>query len=136
MNTINKVILSGRLTRDVESKTATNGTAIVQFNLAVDRQFKREGQPTADFIGCTAFGKTAEFIEKYFHKGNKMLVIGSWQTGSYNNKDGQTVYTNNCIVETVEFGESRGDNNNNKTAPVVKDDVSDFMNMDGASPFV
>ena len=135
MNTINKVILSGRLTRDVESKTASNGTAIAQFNLAVDRQFKKDGQPSADFISCTSFGKTAEFIEKYFHKGSKILVIGNWQTGSYKNKDGQTVYTNNCVVEIVEFGETRGGNNEQNAPAVHNDPVDDFMNVGGDSPF-
>lgn len=135
MNTINKVILSGRLTRDVESKTASNGTAIAQFNLAVDRQFKKDGQPSADFISCTSFGKTAEFIEKYFHKGSKILVIGNWQTGSYKNKDGQTVYTNNCVVEIVEFGETRGGNNEKNDTAVHNDPVDDFMNVGGDSPF-
>ena len=135
MNTINKVILSGRLTRDVESKTASNGTAIAQFNLAVDRQFKKDGQPSADFISCTSFGKTAEFIEKYFHKGSKILVIGNWQTGSYKNKDGQTVYTNNCVVEIVEFGETRGGNNEKNAPDVHNDPVDDFMNVGGDSPF-
>lgn len=135
MNTINKVILSGRLTRDVESKTASNGTAIAQFNLAVDRQFKKDGQQSADFISCTSFGKTAEFIEKYFHKGSKILVIGNWQTGSYKNKDGQTVYTNNCVVEIVEFGETRGGNNEQNAPAVHNDPVDDFMNVGGDSPF-
>ena len=115
---MNKVILMGRLTRDPEvrySQGAT-ATAIARFSIAVDRRFKRDGEPDADFINCVAFGKTGEFIERYGHKGTKFVVEGRIQTGSYTNKDGQRVYTPDVVVENVEFAESKnassGGNNN------------------------
>lgn len=101
-------MLCGRLTRDTEIRYAgSKNTAVARFTLAVDRRFKQEGQPTADFINCVAFGKTAEFLEKYGHKGVKLIVEGRIQTGSFKNKDGQTVYTTDVMVESVEFAESK-----------------------------
>ena len=105
-------------------------------NVAVDRKFKKDGQPTADFINCKAFGKTAEFIEKYFDKGNRIGLTGSIQTGSYKNKDGATVYTTDVIVDNVEFVEPKSSSNNssngnNNSASkddsfmIIPDDVSD-----------
>ena len=87
-------------------KYSNGGTSIAKFRIAVDRQFKKEGQPEADFISCNAFGKTAEFIEKYFHKGMKIGLVGRIQTGSYE-KDGRTVYTTDIIADNVEFVESK-----------------------------
>ena len=106
---MNKVILMGRLTRDPEVRYSqgANATAVARYSLAVDRRFKREGEPTADFINCVSFGKTAEFAEKYFHQGTKLVVTGRIQTGSYTNKDGQKVYTTDVIVEDQEFAESK-----------------------------
>ena len=98
---MNKVILMGRLTRDPEvrySQGAT-ATAIARFSIAVDRRFKRDGEPDADFINCVAFGRTGEFIERYGHKGTKFVVEGRIQTGSYTNRDGQKVYTTEVVVE-------------------------------------
>jgi single-strand DNA-binding protein len=97
----------GRLVSDPEVKYTNGGTTIGRFRLAVDRRIKKEDQPTADFIPCLAFGKTAEFLEKYFHKGMKAAVTGSIQTGSYKNKDGQTVYTTDILVDNIEFVESK-----------------------------
>lgn len=99
----------GRLVRDPDVKYSqgANQTAIARYTLAVDRRFKQEGQPTADFINCLALGKNGEFAEKYLHKGIKIAVVGSWQTGSYTNKDGNKVYTNDCLVESCEFAESK-----------------------------
>ena len=95
---MNKVILMGRIVRDPEVRYSTgeNATAIARYSLAVDRRFKRDGEPTADFINCVAFGKTAEFAEKYFHQGIKIAIVGRIQTGSYTNKDGVKVYTDRC----------------------------------------
>ena len=106
---MNKVILMGRLTKDpdIRYSQGEKSTAVARFSLAVDRKFKQEGQPTADFINCLAFGKRAEFIEKYCCKGTKLVVEGSWQTGSYTNKDGQKVYTTDVVVENAEFAESK-----------------------------
>ena len=104
---MNKVILIGRLTRDPDMVAAKSGVRIAKFTLAVDRRFKKEGEQTADFISCTAFGKTAEHIEKYYHKGMKAVIEGRIQTGNYTNRDGVNVYTTDVIVENTEFAESR-----------------------------
>lgn len=128
---MNSVQLTGRLTRDPEVRYTDSGLSIARFTLAVNRRFKQENGPDADFIRCIAFGKTAEFIEKYFSKGRKMDMNGRIQTGSYQNQDGATVYTTEIIVENVEFGESRsaagnGSNNGNQM-PTPGDDG--FMNI-------
>jgi len=104
---MNKVILVGRFTRDPEVKYTDGGTSISKFTIAVDRRFKQEGGPEADFISCVSFGKQAEFIEKYFHKGMKIGIIGRIQTGSYTNNDGQKVYTTDVVVEECYFVESK-----------------------------
>ena len=129
---MNRVILSGRLTREPEIRYSqgANPMAVAKFTLAVDRKYKRDGEPTADFINCVAFGKTAEVIEKHVTKGTKLIVEGRWQTGSYKNKDGQTIFTNDCAVESIEFCESRSNqqsNNQPKPAPTPNNDG--FMNV-------
>ena len=113
---MNKVILMGRLTRDPEvrySQSANGSTAIARYTLAVPRKFKREGEADCDFINCVAFGKSGEFADMYLHKGMKILVEGHWQTGSYINKDGQKVYTNDCVIESCEFAESKNSSSGN-----------------------
>ena len=106
---MNKVILMGRLTRDPEVRYSAgeSGAAIARYTLAVDRRFKRDGEATADFISCVSFGRTAEFAEKYFHQGLKVLVAGRIQTGSYTNNSGQKVYTTDVVVEEQEFAEGK-----------------------------
>ena len=108
---MNKVILMGRLTRDPEVRYSSgeNGTTVANFTLAVDRRFRRanDGEATADFLRCVAFGKQAEFAEKYLHQGIKIALTGRIQTGSYTNRDGQKVYTTDIIVEELEFAESK-----------------------------
>ena len=106
---MNKVILIGRPVADPEVKYSQgeNSTAIARYRLAVDRKFKRDGEPTADFISCIAFGKNGEFAEKYLHKGTKIAVTGRIQTGSYTNKDGVKVYTTDVVVKEHEFCESK-----------------------------
>lgn len=99
---MNTVILMGRLTKDPEIRHTQDGLAIASFTLAVDR-FK-DG---ADFIRCTAFGKSAENAEKYLRKGTKIACTGRWQTGSYKDRNGNTVYTNDCTLERWEFAESK-----------------------------
>ncbi|MBR2554297.1 MAG: single-stranded DNA-binding protein [Aeriscardovia sp.] len=121
---MNKVILIGRLTKDPAMNTTSN-TTVCKFNVAIDRAYKKDGEQSADFISCVAFGKTAEFIGKYFTKGSKIVIEGEWRTGSYTNKDGQKVYTNDCVVNRVEFGESK----KAESAPSAPDD--DFMNIPG-----
>lgn len=103
---MNKVILIGRLTRDPEIRYSGE-TAVARYSVAVDRRYKSEGQTEADYPNVIAFGKTAEFIEKYFKKGMKIVIEGRLQTGSYTNKDGQKVYTTDVVAENVEFGESK-----------------------------
>ena len=105
---MNKVILMGRLTRDPEVRYSQGetSTAVARFTLAVDRRFRRDDAST-DFIGCVAFGRNAEFIEKYFRQGTKALITGRIQTGSYTNRDGQKVYTTDVVVEDQEFAESK-----------------------------
>ena len=107
---MNKVILMGRLTRapEVRYSSGDNQKAVARYTLAVDRRYKRqEDEQTADFINCVAFGKGAEFAEKYLRQGTKIVVEGRIQTGSYTNKDGQKVYTTDVIVESHEFAESK-----------------------------
>lgn len=106
---MNKVILIGRLTRDpdVRYSQGENSTAVARYTLAVDRRFRRDGDQTADFIPCVAFGRSAEFAEKYFHQGIKIAVSGRIQTGSYTNRDGVKVYTTDVIIEDQEFAESK-----------------------------
>lgn len=105
---MNKLILMGRLTKDPEIRYGgANNTAIARFSIAVDRRFKRDGQPTADFFNCTAFGKLGEFVEKYLCKGTKIVLDGEIQNNNYQNKDGQTVYGFQVMVNSVEFAESK-----------------------------
>ena len=107
---MNKVILMGRLTRDPEVRYSQgeNPTAIARYTLAVDRRFNRNGEEnSADFIGCVAFGRQAEFAERYLHKGTKIALTGRIQTGSYTNRDGVKVYTTDVVVEDQEFAESK-----------------------------
>lgn len=107
---MNKVILMGRLTRDPEVRYSQgeNAMAIAKYTLAVDRRFNRNSdEQSADFIGCTAFGRAGEFAEKYFRKGTRIVVTGRIQTGSYTNKDGVKVYTTDVVVEEQEFAESK-----------------------------
>ena len=131
---MNKVIEIGRLTKDPEIRYSqgANTTCIARYTLAVDRKFKQEGQPTADFINCIAFGKLGEFAEKYLHKGTKIAVTGRIQTGSYTNKDGQKVYTTDVVVEEQEFCESKSQSNS-QPQPTQSNDNS-WMNIpDGIS---
>ena len=106
---MNKVILMGRLTRDPEVRYSQGATplAIARYTLAVDRRFRRDGEATADFIPCVAFGRQAEHAEKYYHQGLRVTISGRIQTGSYTNKDGVKVYTTEVVVEEQEFAESK-----------------------------
>ena len=127
---MNKVILIGRVVRDADIRYSqgANTTCVARYTLAVDRKFKQEGQPTADFINCIAFGKLGEFAEKYLHKGTKIAVTGRIQTGSYTNKDGQKVYTTDVVVEEQEFCESKSSNQSQgNDRPQTSSD--DFMSI-------
>ncbi|MCR5144753.1 MAG: single-stranded DNA-binding protein [Lachnospiraceae bacterium] len=129
---MNKTIMMGRLTNDPDVRFgAGNNTQITRFNIAVNRQFKREGDPDADFFSCVCFGKTAEFVEKYFKKGNRILVEGEVRNNNYTNKDGQKVYGTELLINSVEFCESKN-SNNNSSAPSPAGpapDNSGFMEM-------
>lgn len=126
---MNKVILIGRVVRDAEIRYSqgASSTCVARYTLAVDRKFKQEGQPNADFINCIAFGKLGEFAEKYLHKGVKIAVTGRIQTGSYKNKDGNTVYTTDVVVEEQEFCESKSQSNS-QSQPAPSNDNS-FMSI-------
>ena len=106
---MNKVILIGRLTRDPEVRYSQGETsmAIARYTLAVDRRGRREGEQSADFISCKAFGKAGEWAEKWLRKGIKIAITGRIQTGSYTNNEGQKVYTTDVVVEEQEFAESK-----------------------------
>ena len=131
---MNKVILMGRLTRDPEVKytQGENTMAIARYTLAVDRRFKRDGEAAADFISCVAFGRQAEFAEKYLRQGIRIVVTGRIQTGSYTNRDGNKVYTTDVVVEEQEFAESKNVQNHaagQAAAGKPQVDPDGFMNI-------
>lgn len=105
---MNKVVLIGRLTRDLELRKTATGTSVVSFTLAVNRRMKTEGQPDADFIRCTAWGKQAEIMSQYLSKGSQIGVDGRIQTGQYQGKDGNMVYTTDVVVENFDFLSPKG----------------------------
>ena len=134
---MNKIILMGRLTRDPEVRYSTSGDsqlAIARYTLAVDRRFRRDGEQTADFIRCVAFGRSGEFAEKYFHQGTKIVAEGRIQTGSYQDKEGRTVYTTDVVVENQEFAESKAasERNINNSMPMPDEPAS--ANVTGNVP--
>lgn len=135
---MNKVILMGRLTRDpsisyTQANSAQESTCVARYALAVDRRFNRDGERKADFISCVAFGRQAEFAEKYLRKGTKIAITGRIQTGSYTNRDGQKVYTTEVVVEEQEFAESKGSGSGSSqhNVPQQSPDVGPdgFMNI-------
>lgn len=139
---MNKVILLGRLTRDPEIRYGQNGSeqsCVAKYTLAVDRRGKKvEGQQSADFISCVAFGKAGEFAEKYLKQGTKIVVSGKIQTGSYTNKDGQKVYTTDVVAEEQEFAESKGSEGGQKAptdAPASDGFVSVPEGIENDLPF-
>ena len=136
---MNKVILIGRCTRDPEVRYSQgeNATAVARYTLAVDRQFKWDGDQSADFINCIAFGKRGEFAEKYLRKGTKIAVVGRIQTGSYTNKDGNKVYTTDVVVDEHEFVESKASQQNGgDSAPVSSDGFTSIPDgIDEELPF-
>ena len=121
----------GRLTRDPEVRYSQGDKpmAVARFTIAINRRFKREGEPEADFLNCVAFGKTGEMIEKYFHKGMAIGVTGRIQTGSYVNKDGVKVYTTDIYCENVEFVESKNASNGGSNSKPNSNVGDGFMNL-------
>lgn len=128
------MILIGRLTADPEIRQTNSGKTVASYRLAVDRNVKTEGQPEADFINCTAWGKTGEFAEKYLHKGMKIAVEGRIQTGSYE-KDGQKHYTTDIIVDRHEFCESKRSSESGSAAPEQGFSEIPESEDDGQLPF-
>lgn len=121
---MNKIILMGRLCKDPEISSSTSGTTIARYSIAVDRRFKKDGEPTADFFNITSFGKQAEFVEKYLKKATKIVVSGRIENSSYTNKEGQKVNTSTVYPDEVEFAESKG-----QQAETKSNDVTDFLNV-------
>lgn len=142
---MNKVILMGRLTRDPEVRYSQGeqATAVARYTLAVDRRGRNQ-ENSADYIQCVAFGKAAEFAERYLHKGTKIVLTGRIQTGSYTNKDGQRVYTTDIVAEDQEFAESKNAESSNvggyntQPAPATQSGNGGFMPAgdDSELPFV
>ena len=130
---VNTVILIGRLTRDPEVRYSqgSESMAIARYTLAVDRSYRREGENNTDFIGCVAFGRNAEFAEKYFRKGTKIAITGRIQTGSYVNREGQKVYTTDVVINTQEFAGSKGETQEPvpKGSPMPEVGKDGFMNI-------
>lgn len=133
---MNKAILMGRLTRDpnVRYTQGAESTCVARYTLAVDRRAKQEGQQSADFIGCVAFGRNGEFAEKYLKQGSKIVVTGHIQTGSYTNRDGNKVYTTDIVIEEQEFAESKAAAERNQQQepqpqPQTETDENGFMNI-------
>lgn len=133
---MNKVILMGRLTRDPEVRYTQGDkpTAVARYTLAVNRTYKRQGEPDADFINCVAFGRAGEFAEKYFKQGIRIIISGRIQTGSYTNRDGVKVYTTDIIVESQEFAESKSSGRPAETpdssgCPMETPDDNGFTNI-------
>lgn len=117
---MNKWCGVARLSKDVETRysTGANPTAVSRTSIAVDRKIKREGEPDADFFNVVAFGKTAEFLEKYFKKGMKIAIVGRVENDNYTDKDGRKVYGTRIVVEECDFCESKGNSSNE--APKVE----------------
>ena len=128
---MNKVILMGNLTRDPEIRYSQgeNSLAIARFGIAVNRRFARQGDTDTDFFNCTAFGRQAEFVEKYFRKGSRMLVSGRVQNDNYTNKNGEKVYSVQIIAEEIEFAERKGNGQTSGGAPAPSEASNDFMNI-------
>jgi single-strand DNA-binding protein len=138
---MNKVILMGNLTRDPEIRY-TQGEktmAIARFSLAINRRFSREGETNVDFFNCTAFGRQAEFVEKYFRQGSRMLLVGRVQNDNYTNKNGEKVYSVQIMADEIEFAERKQAGGNNNAEPEQKQDDDDFMeipeNIESELPF-
>lgn len=133
---MNKVILIGRLTKDPELRYTTSNTAVCQFSIAVDRKYKSEGQPTADFINIVAWRNTAEFVSKYFNKGSRIAIVGQIQTRNYDDKDGKKVYVTEVIADEVEFCESKSASSTRAAgeAPVIAREEAGYFDGEDEAP--
>lgn len=128
---MNTVILMGRLTRDPEIRYGgANNTAVARYSIAVDRRFKQDGQPEADFFNVVSFGKAGEFVEKYLHKGTKIVIEGELHNNNYENKDGQMVYGMNIVTRNIEFAESKSSQGTQDNPQPMPNNAGDgFMNI-------
>ena len=129
---MNISILIGRIATDLELKQTQSGTAMCSFTLAVNRPKKQGEEQQADFIRCKTFGKTAELLNQYQHKGNRLGVVGTIQTGSYQNNEGQTIYTTDVLVNRIEFLESKKDQN----APQAQNTVQQTTNYQNPTNYM
>lgn len=129
---MNKVIISGNVGKDPEIRYGgQNNTCVARYSLAVRRSFAEDGEQDTDWLNIVAFSKNAEFAEKYITKGTKLIIEGRIQTGSYDNKDGQKVYTTDIVVERQEFAESKksATNDNEQHTETTQTQLDDFMNL-------
>ncbi len=133
---MNNVVLMGRLTRDPEVRYSAgeSAAAFARFRIAVNRRFKREGQPDADFFDCVVFGRTVEFVEKYLHQGSKVVLQGRIQNDNYTDKDGRMVYRDQIVVENVEFAESKAASQANGSYRAPAQSSGYDRPMDGGQP--
>lgn len=127
---MNKVIISGRLTRDPETRYSQTDTpiAVTRISIAVNRRFKKDGESDADFINCISFGKTAEFISKYFQKGKMIGIIGNIRSNSWTDQSGQKKYSTEVYIEEVEFLESKSSFENTSNSPSANNSMNDDTN--------
>lgn len=126
---MNKTVLSGRMVKDPEITSTSTGTTFARFSIAVNRKFKRDGEPDADFFNCSAFGKTAEFIEKFFKKGSRIEVTGRLENNNYTNKEGQKIYDVRVMVEEADFGDSKGSSQSEQSQGSAGAGSSNFLNI-------
>ena len=133
---MNKVILLGRLTKDPELRyTTTNNTAVASFTLAVNRKFAREGEQSADFINVVAWTKTAEFVSKYFTKGQQVAVVGRIQTRTWEDTDGKKNYVTEVVADETYFADSKRESSNSTTVEKKDDGGFTPLNTDDDLPF-
>lgn len=134
---MNVVILSGNLGQDPEIRIAQSGNTVASFSLAVRRKVQKDGEDISDWFNCTAFGKKAEFCEKYLHKGSRVMVVGEIQNNNYEDKNGTKHYSNQVIISNIEFGESKKASEQNtesepttpSSKPAFGKSVDEFMNI-------
>lgn len=131
---MNKVILMGRLTKEPELKQTQQGVSVCSFSIAVNRRFAKEGQQDADFINCIAWRNTAEFITKYFHKGNMIAVVGNIQTRTWEDANGKKQYSTEVIVDEAYFTGSK-ENNSHSDMPSGFEGFTQADEIDGDLPF-
>lgn len=127
---MNQVIMMGRICKDPEISSSASGTKFARYSIAVDRKYKTEGGPDADFFNCSSFGKQAQFVENYIKKGTKVVISGELQNNNYTNKEGHKVYDVKIVVHDIEFAESK--NSSTETKKEEKNDMS-FLQVEDIS---